>query len=53
MKVDDRNILSSNFHIQDFNKDICGLYCILILFLLNNKTKFEDIIIGFVLINEW
>ena len=48
MKVDDRKILSSNFQIQDFNTDTCGLYCLLILFLLNNKIKFEDIIIGFV-----
>ena len=48
MKVDDRKILSSNFQIQDFNTDTCGLYCILILFLLSNKIKFEDIIIGFV-----
>ena len=48
MKVDDRKILYSNFQIQDFNTDTCGLYCILILFLLNNKIKFEDIIIGFV-----
>ena len=48
MKVDDRKILSSNFQIQDFNTDTCGLYCILILFILNNKIKFEDIIIGFV-----
>ena len=47
MKVDDRKILSSNFQIQDFNTDTCGLYCILINFLLNNKIKFEDIIIGF------
>ena len=47
MKVDDRKILSSNFQIQDFNTDTCGLYCIRILFLLNNKIKFEDIIIGF------
>ena len=46
MKVDDRKILSSNFQIQDFNTDTCGLYCILILFLLNNKIKFEEIIIG-------
>ena len=49
MKVDDRKILSSKcFQIQDFNTDTCGLYCILILFLLNNKIKFEDIIIGLV-----
>ena len=26
--VDDRKILSSNFQIQDFNTDTCGLYCI-------------------------
>ena len=32
MKIDDRIILSSNFQIQDFNTDTCGLYCILILF---------------------
>ena len=32
MKVDDRKIFSSNFQIQDFNTDTCGLYCILILF---------------------
>ena len=48
IKVDDRKILSSNFQIQDFNTDTCGLYCKLSLFLLNNKIKFEDIIIGFV-----
>ena len=48
IKVDDRKILSSHFQIQDFNTDTSGLYCILILFLLNNKIKFEDIIIGFV-----
>ena len=48
MEVDDRLILSSNFQIQDFNEDTCGLYCILILFLLNYKIKFEDIIISFV-----
>ena len=47
MKVDDRKILLSNFQIQDFNTDTCGLYCILIFFLLNNKINFEDIIIGF------
>ena len=40
MKLDNRTILSSNFQIQDFNTDICKLYCILILFLLNNKIKF-------------
>ena len=33
MEVDDRSILSSNFKIQDFNEDTCGLYCILIRFL--------------------
>ena len=48
MEVDDRLILSSNFQIQHFNEDTCGLYCILILFLLNDKLKFEDIIISFV-----
>ena len=48
MEVDDRLILYSNFQIQDFNEDTCGLYCILILFLLNDKIKFEDIIISFV-----
>ena len=48
MKVDDRKILSSNFQIQDFNTDTCRLYCNLILFLLNNTIKFEDIIIGIV-----
>ena len=48
MKVDDRKILSCNFQIQDFNTETCKLYCILILYLLNNKIKFEDIIIGFV-----
>ena len=46
IKVDDRKTLSSK--IQDFNTDTCGLYCILILVLLNNKIKFEDVIIGFV-----
>ena len=48
MKVDDRKILITNFQIQDFKSNTCGLYDILILFVLNNKIKFEDIIIGFV-----
>ena len=48
MEVDDRLILSSNFQIHNFNEDTCGLYCILLLFLLNDKIKFEDIIISFV-----
>ena len=48
IKVDYRKILSSNFQIQDVNTDTCRLYCILILFLLNNKIKLQDIIIGFV-----
>ena len=48
LEVDDSLILSSNFQIQDFNEDTCGLYCILILFLLNDKIKFQDIIISFV-----
>ena len=47
MKVDDRKILSGNFQIQEFNTDPCKLYCVLIFFLLNNKIKFEYIIIGF------
>ena len=46
MIVDDRQIVSSNFQIQNFITDTCGLYCILILFLLNNNIQFEDIIIG-------
>ena len=48
MEIDNRLIKSSNFQIQDFNKNTCGLYCILILFLFNDKIKFEDIIISFV-----
>ena len=47
MKVDNRKLLSSNFQIQDFNTDTCKLYCIIILFLLNNKIKYKDIIIDF------
>ena len=34
MEIDDRLILSSNFQIQDFNEDTCGLHCILIRFFL-------------------
>ena len=45
MLVDDRAILSSNFQIQDFNENTCGYYCLLILYLLNEGTKFEDIIL--------
>ena len=48
IEVDYRLILSSNFQIQELNEDTCGLYCILILILLNDKLKFEDIIISFV-----
>ena len=48
IKVDDRKILSYNFLMQDFITDTCGLNCILIISLLNNNIKFEDIKIGFV-----
>ena len=41
-------ILSSDFQIQKFNNSDCGLYCIVILYLLNNGVKFEDIILEFV-----
>ena len=46
MSVDNRPILSSNIQIQDFNENTCGYYCLLILYLLNEGTKFEDIILS-------
>ena len=40
-----KNILTSNFQIQSFDSDICGLICILILYLLSKGYEFEDIIL--------
>ena len=39
------NILTSNYHIQNFNEVNCGEYCLLILYLLNNGFVFEDMIL--------
>ena len=39
-------ILTSDIRIQDFNEKNCGLYCILILYLLSNGHKFENIILN-------
>jgi hypothetical protein len=50
MKVDSRNILSSDFQIQNFSDDSCGFYCMLILYLLQDGYQFEDIILS--LVNE-
>jgi hypothetical protein len=50
-KLDQRPILSSDFQIQTFtgpDSTSCGLYCILILYLINQGLKFEDIILEFV-----
>ena len=44
-----KNILTSNNQIQSFDgddKNDCGLYCIIILYLLTKGYEFEDIIIG-------
>ena len=48
MTVNPDYILSSNFQIQDFNEHTCGYYCLLILYLLNEGLKFEDIILSFI-----
>ena len=40
MEVEDRLILFCNFQIKDFNVDTCGLYCILVLCLLNDQIGF-------------
>ena len=40
-----KNIYTSDIQIQDFNEDTCGLLAILILYLLDEGNKFEDIIL--------
>jgi hypothetical protein len=46
-KLDDRLILTSDLQIQDWSESSCGLYCICILYLINQGMKFEDIILEF------
>ena len=50
MNIDDRSILTSNWQIQDFKEDTCGLYSIIILYFLNLGDQFEDIVLS--LIND-
>ena len=40
-----KNIYTSNIQIQDFNEDTCGMYCVLIAYLLQEGNTFEDIIL--------
>ena len=47
-KIDNRPILTSDLQLQKFEETRCGLYSILILYLLNNGEKFEDIILDLV-----
>ena len=35
-------IISSTFRIQEFTEKSCGLYCILLLYLLDKGNSFED-----------
>ena len=44
-KIDNRPILTSDHQIQKFEETTCGLYSLLILYLVNNGEKFEDIIL--------
>jgi len=44
--VDPRQILTSNFQTQQFDETNCGERSMLILYLLNNGMKFEDIILA-------
>lgn len=45
--IDAHRILTSDFQVQKLSESTCGLYCILILFLLNNVgLQFEDIILS-------
>ena len=48
MKINKQKILSSNNQIQSFNSTDCGLYCILILRLLNKNIDFIDFINSFI-----
>ena len=47
-KLDDRPILSSDWQIQDWSETSCGMYCILILWLILQDMKFEDIILNLI-----
>lgn len=48
LNIDSRDILPSDFQTQEFEDTSCGLYCILILYLLNKGHKFENIILSLV-----
>ena len=47
-----KNIYTSDIKIQNFDETVCGLYCILIAYLLNCNHKFEDIIIDLLRIEK-
>ena len=47
LHIDDMPILTSDIQIQPFDSDECGLYCLLILYLINCKHRFEDIVLDF------
>ena len=47
-KIDNRPILTSDHQIQNFEETTCGLYSILIIYLLNNGENFEDIILDLI-----
>ena len=38
-------LMTSNYQIQNFNTSMCGQLSLLVLYLLNNNYKFEDIIL--------
>ena len=46
LSIDKRPILTSDIQTQQFDDDSCGFRCILLLYLLNNGCKFEDIVLS-------
>lgn len=44
LALDSRLIITSDIQVQDFSEDTCNLYCVLILYLLNEGLQFEDIV---------
>jgi hypothetical protein len=47
MGVDGRQILTSDIPTQQFGEDTCGERCVLILYLLGKRHRFEDIVLSF------
>ena len=41
-------VMSSTFQIQEFSEDICGEYCVLVIYLMSEGIDFEDAVLSLI-----